>query len=78
MTDPLAFAAFELALGVSTAIGLTAAVFLLVGAARSRFGWTPAVITSVLAVALPFLGPALALWIFLNPNHVIRRKAPIT
>lgn len=66
MTNPLAPTPMEIALGMSMLIGVVIAIFLLAGAARSRFEWLPASITAVLAVAVPILGPALALFICWN------------
>jgi hypothetical protein len=72
MTNPLAFTPLEIVLGVSTLSGIAIAVFLLAGAARSRFEWLPAGITAVLAVAVPVVGPAAALFICWNLSRVSR------
>ena len=74
MTNPLAFTPFEVALSVSTLIGVAIAVFLLGAAARSRLRWMPAIITAVLAVAVPFVGPAVALFICWKFSHVRRKN----
>ena len=73
MTNPLAFTPFEVALGVSTLTGVAIAVFLLGEATRSPLRWLPAIITAVLAVAVPFVGPAVALFICWKLSQ-IRRK----
>ena len=73
MTNPLAFTPFELGLGVSTLIGVSIAVFLLGEAARSRLRWLPAIITAVLAVAVPLVGPAVALFVCWKLSRAGRR-----
>jgi hypothetical protein len=75
VTNPLAFTPLEVASGVSTLFGVATAVFLLGGAARSHFEWLPAIITAVLAVGVPFVGPAVALFVLWKLSRV-RREAP--
>jgi len=66
MNNPLAFTSFEVALGVSILLGVAIATFLLAGAVRSSFEWLPAILTAVLALAVPFVGPVVALFICWN------------
>lgn len=73
MGNPLAFTPLEVALGVSALIGVAIAVYLMRGAALAHFEWLPAIITAVLAVAVPFVGPVMALWICWNLGRVRRR-----
>ena len=76
--NPLAPAPIESAIMVSFLVGLALAGYVLVAASRGRFAWTPAVVTALVAMAVPFAGPVVALMMFRTLSRGASGAGPVS